>query len=269
MREFKLRTSQRPKPLPTGRWMLSQRWNDILFAHWRVPAATVSPFLPEGLQPDSFQGSAWIGLVPLWMDRLNFRGVPSLPGAQSFPEVHLRTYVHDQHTNTPGIYNLSVDIGSLLATAAVRLIFRQPCNWAEMRLNQRTEREFSFYSRRRFVAQSAIFSARYRGLGPTRRLAEIRSGSLEYFFTERYCLFTRNHAGLALRSNIHAVASPLEDAEAEIERNDLPAALGIQVADQEPVLHYSRRLAVYVWPAELAEPVRRRERIPAQAMPTG
>ncbi len=83
--------------------------------------------------------------------------------------------------------------------------------------------------------------------GDWRRFA---AGRLEYFFTERYCLFTRNHAGLAVRANIHAVASPLEDAEAEIERNDLPAALGIQVTDHEPVLHYSRRLAVYVWPAE-------------------
>jgi uncharacterized protein YqjF (DUF2071 family) len=203
------------------------------------------------------------------MDRFNFRGIPSIPGVRSFPAVHLRTYVHDQHTNTPGIYDLSVDIGSFLATAAVRFIYRTPCNWAEMRLNQRTEREFSFYCRRLFVSNSVIFNARYRGLGPTRRLAEIRSGSLEYFFTERYCLFTRNHAGQAVRSSIHAVASPLEDAEAEIERNDLPAALGIQVADQEPVLHYSRRLAVYIWPAELAEPIARRQRIPAQAMPTG
>jgi uncharacterized protein YqjF (DUF2071 family) len=114
-----------------------------------------------------------------------------------------------------------------------------------------------------------IFSARYRGLGPTRRLAEIRSRTLEYFFTERYCVFTRNHAGQAVRASIHSVASPLEDAEAEIERNDLPGALGIQVSDQEPVLHYSRRLAVYIWPSELVEPARRQTRVPAQAMPTG
>lgn len=248
---------------------MSQRWNDLLFAHWRVPAAAVSRFLPEGLQPDTFQGSAWIGILPLWLDRFNFRGLPSIPGARSFPELHLRTYVHDQHTNTPGIYNLSVDIGNLLATAAIRMIYRMPCNWAEMRLNQRTEREFSFYSRRLFVSHPAVFNARYRGLGPTRRLAEIRSGSLEYFFTERYCLFTRNHAGQAVRSSIHVVASPLEDAEAEIECNDLPGALGIEVAEQEPVLHYSRRLAVYIWPAEVAEPIARRQRIPAQAMPTG
>ena len=115
------------------------------------------------------------------MDRFNFRGVPSVPGTQGFPELHFRTYVHDQHTNTPGIYNLSVDIGSLLATAAVRLILRLPCNWAEMRLNQRTEREFSFYSRRMFVSNPVVFNARYRGLGPTRRLAEIRSGTLGVF----------------------------------------------------------------------------------------
>jgi uncharacterized protein YqjF (DUF2071 family) len=208
-------------------------------------------------------------VVPLWLDRFNLRGIPSIPGAGSFPELHLRTYVHDQQTNSPGIFSLTIDIGNLLATAASRLIFRMPCNWAEMRLNQRTEREFSFYSRRRFVSHPVIFNARYRGLGPTRRLAQIRIGTLEYFFTERYCVFTRNHAGEAVRASIHSVASPLEDAEAEIERNDLAGSLGIQISDQEPILHYSRRLAVYVWPAEIIESARRRARVPAQALPTG
>ena len=54
--------------------------------------------------------------------------------------------------------------------------------------------------------QPVIFNARYRGLGPTRRLAEIRSGSLEYFFTERYCLFTHQPCGAAVRANIHTMA---------------------------------------------------------------
>lgn len=267
MREIKLRTSQRPRPLPTGRWAMTQRWNDLLFAHWRLPASTLAPFLPEGLQPDTFEGSAWLGVVPLWMDRFNFRGLFPLPGMRSFPELHLRTYVRDQHTGTPGIFNFSIEIGSLLATAAVRIVFHMPCNWAEMRLNQRTEREFAFYSRRLLSKQAVIFNARYRGLGPTRRLTEIRCGSLEYFLTERYCLFARNQTGHAVRANIHTVASPLEDAEAEIERNDLAAAVGINLPAQEPVLHYSRRLAVYIWPAEVALPARGRQTIPAQAMP--
>jgi uncharacterized protein YqjF (DUF2071 family) len=99
-----------------------------------------------------------------------------------------------------------------------------------------------------------IFKARYRGLGPTRKLADGNSGSLEYFLLERSCLFTRNRAGQAVRANLHHVPWPLEDAEAEIERNDLATAIGIQLPDQEPVLHYSRRLAVYIWPAELVRP---------------
>ena len=81
-------------------------------------------------------------------------------------------------------------------------------------------------------------------------------------------MFRRNHAGQAVRANIHAVTSPLEDAEAEIDRNDLPGAVGIELQDQEPVLHYSRRLAVYVWPAEVGL-VRQRASIPVQAVPTG
>ena len=58
-----------------------------------------------------------------------------------------------------------------------------------------------------------------------------------------------------MRANLHHVPWPLEEAEAEIERNDLAAAIGIHLPDQEPVLHYSRRLAVYVWPAELVRPL--------------
>ncbi|HEU5458488.1 MAG TPA: DUF2071 domain-containing protein, partial [Terracidiphilus sp.] len=74
MREIKVRTSERPRPLPPGRWAMTQRWNDLLFAHWRVPAAQVASLLPDGLQVDTYQGSAWLGVVPFSMDRIKFRG---------------------------------------------------------------------------------------------------------------------------------------------------------------------------------------------------
>jgi hypothetical protein len=119
-----------------------------------------------------------------------------------------------------------------------------------MRLEQRTEREFSFYSRRRFAGRPVIFKARYRGLGPSRKLAESRPGTLENFLIERYCLFSTNPAGQPIRANLHHSSWPLEEAEAEIEQNDLAEVLGLRLPDQKPVLHYSRQLAVYVWPAE-------------------
>jgi len=248
---------------------MTQRWNDLLFAHWPVPASSMGALLPEGLVADTFQGSAWLGVVPFWLDRIKIRGMPPIPVARGFPDLNLRTYVRDQDTGTPGVYCFSLDAGNLIAVASARAFFHLPYYWAEMRLEQRSEREFSFYSRRRFSSRPVVFKARYRGLGPTRKLAEIRSGTLEYFLTERYCLFTRNRAGQPIRTNFHHVPWPLEEAEAEIEQNDLPATIGISLSDQEPVLHYSRRLAVYIWPAELVRPVLAARPVTVAVTPSG
>jgi uncharacterized protein len=270
MREIRVRTSYRPRPLPSGRWAMTQRWNDVLFAHWPVPAAQLAPLVPDGLQIDTFQGSAWLGVVPFWMDRIKVRSVPPIPGARSFPELNLRTYVRDQRNGAGGVYFLSLDASNLLAVAAGRAFYNLPYHWADIRFEQRSEREFLFESRRRFRRSPVEFKARYRGLGPTRKLTESHPGSLEYFLTERYCLFTANRAGQPIRANVHHVPWPLEDAEADIERNDLPAAMGIALPDEKPVLHYSRRLAVYIWPAVRLRPaVARRRPVPATVTPSG
>lgn len=269
MREFKLRTSQRPRPIPPGRWAMTQRWNDLLFAHWRIPAPTIAPLLPDGVQPDTFDGAAWIGVVPFWMDRIKFRVMPSIPGANTFPELNLRTYVRDHRTGTPGVYFFSLDAGNLAAVLVARTFYHLPYYWADMHIESNANQEFVFSSRRRFSGRPVVFKARYRGLGPTRKTAESRPGSLEYFLTERYCLFTQNGDGQLVRANIHHIPWPLENARAEIESNDLAEAIGIHLPQEEPVLHYARRLAVYVWPAEvIAAPTGRRQRIPAQAMPS-
>jgi hypothetical protein len=137
-----------------------------------------------------------------------------------------------------------------------------------MRLEQRSDREFAFYSRRRLSNQQVVFNARYRGLGPNASLAEPRSGTLEYFITERNCLFSADRTGQPVRANLHHVPWPLEEAEAEIERNDLAASIGLTLPKVAPVLHYSRRLAVYVWPRELVRPALAARPLPVAVTPS-
>jgi len=269
MREVLVRTSLKLRPMPPGRWSMTQRWNDLLYAHWPVPLSSLAHLIPDSLQADTFQGSAWLGALPFWMDRIKMRGLPAIPGANSFPGLNLRTYVRDPRTGARGVLLLSVDANSLLAAVVGRAFFHFPYFWSEMRMEQRTEREFSFYSRRRLSTRPVVFSARYRGLGPTRKLAENRVGTLEYFLTERNCLFSLNRAGQLVQANIHSVPAPLEEAEAEIERNDLPAALGIPLPGSEPVLHYSRRLAVYIWPPERVHPALVPRPVAAAVTPLG
>ncbi len=250
MQQFQLRTSHRPRPLPSGRWALTQRWNDLLFAHWPIPIAKMAALLPDWLEVDTFQGSAWLGAVPFWLDRIKVRGVPPVPGIRSFPDLNLRTYVRDQFTRAPGIYCFSLDASNLMAVLTARMFYHLPYYWSNMQLEQRSEREFAFYSQRRFSNREVVFNARYRGLGPSTRLAENRSGTLEHFVTERSCLFSTDRTGQPVRANLHYVPWPLEDAEAEIERNDLAESIGLTLPDTDPILHYSRRLAVYIWPRE-------------------
>jgi hypothetical protein len=255
MLKFQIRTSHRPRPLPSGRWAMTQRWNDMLFAHWPVPAQALTPRLPQELQVDTFQGTAWLGVAPFWMDRIKIRGVPPIPGARSFPALSLRTYVRDQRTGVAGMYFFSLDVSNLLAVGVGKAFYHLPFHWAQMDLEQRADREFSFSSRRRLSNWPVAFRARYRGLGPTHKLAESRCGTLENFLMERPCLFGRNQSGQTIRASLHHVPWPLEEAEAEIEQNDLAAAIGICLPEQKPVLYYSRRLAVYIWPAELVRPL--------------
>lgn len=269
MQEFQFRSSHKPRPLPPGRWAMAQRWNDLLFAHWPLPVSAIASLLPEWLEPDTFQESAWLGAVPFWLDRIRIRNVPPIPGARSFPDLNLRTYVRDKFTGTPGIFCFSIDASNLLAVGAARLAYHLPYHWAEMRLEQRSEREFEFYSRRRFGGERVVFKARYRGLGPTHRSMQMHGASFEHFMTERSCVFSSNRAGQPIRTSLHYIPWPLEDAEAEFERNDLAASIGIKLPDIDPVLHYSRRLAVYVWPAELVRPALAGRPVAAVATPTG
>ncbi len=243
-------TAHRPTPLPQRPWAMQQRWNDLLFAHWPVPAAAVEPTLPSGLVADTFDGQAWLGVVPFGMDRIRIHGLPSVPGARAFPELNLRTYVRERGSNRTGVYFYSLDASNPLAVAIARSVFHLPYFWAQMSLRHSADpgraREVRYCSRRLLAPHPARFRARYRGLGA------MAQGPLEQFLTARYSLFTADRAGRLLRGDIHHLPWPLERAEAEFEQNDLPAAHGFTLPDRAPVLHYSRELMVYVWALEPA-----------------
>jgi uncharacterized protein len=224
---------------------MTQRWNDLLFAHWPVPAAQITPLLPANLAVDTFDGSAWVGIVPFWMDQIRMHRWPEIPGANRFPELNLRTYVREPHSNLGGVYFFSLDAGNPLAVAIARTFFKLPYYWSKMRIDHCDNREFCYSSKRRFAKTPARFRARYRSLGQ----ASDKQG-LEQFLTERYALYTANPGGALFKGNIHHLPWPLERAEAEFELNELPAAHGIKLPDTPPLLHYSRELVVYIWALE-------------------
>src|SRR5262249_16047225 len=147
-------------------------------------------------------------------------------------------------TGLRGVYFFSLDAASALAVIGARTLFHLPYFWASMRSQREPDGTVDYSSNRLLTGGKVRFNARYRRLGQIPGPSPART--LEYFLTERYCLFTRR-AGRVLRGDIHHLPWPLEPAEAEVSINELPAAHGILLPDRPPVLHFARQLQVYLW----------------------
>lgn len=232
-------TAHRPWPMPSSPWVMTQTWHDLLFAHWPVDRSVLRPKIPAGFELDEFDGRAWLGVVPFHMSNVSPRGVPALPWVSAFPELNVRTYV--RVGDIPGVYFFSLDATNPVAVAAARTMFHLPYFSAEMRVVERDG--WIEYSSRR-SADPAEFSGRYRPTAPPRQPL---AGSLEYFLTERYCLFTVDASFHACRVDIHHPPWMLQDAEAEIMTNTMADAAGIRTPPIAPLLHFSKRQDMVGW----------------------
>lgn len=226
----------RPWPLPEGTWSSAQTWVDLAFLHWRVDAAALRPLVPEQLEVDTFEGRAYVGIVPFLLTGLRLRGLLPLPGVSTFPELNVRTYVSDGQR--PGIWFFSLDAGSTLFVEAAKRLYRLPYERAQMRYERIGG--FVHYESAR---PGAAFSGRYRGEGELHRP---EPGSLDAFLTERYRLYTAD-GGRVYRADIHHGPWQLQRGSAVVDLNTLaPVAL----PDEEPLVHFSPRQDAVVWPLE-------------------
>ncbi len=243
------RTEHRPYPLPGGPWALAMRWHDLLFMHWPVPADTLRPLIPPSLHLDTFDGSAWLGVVPFRMSGVRPRFLPEVPWLSDFPELNLRTYV--SAGGRPGIWFFSLDAHNRVAVRLARAAFKLPYYDAAMscRVSGPEVRYSSVRTHR--GAPPARFEGRYR---PTGEVFESRPGSLENFLTERYCLYSADNRGRVRRGDIHHHLWPLQDAEADVRTLGMTVQIGVTLPDTEPLLHYARRLDVVAWAPRRIEP---------------
>jgi uncharacterized protein len=237
--EIERETAHRPWPLPAGPWVMYQRWTDVLFAHWDLPPERVRPLVPPPLVLDLWEGRSYVGMTPLRVEGLRVRGLPPLPGAGDFPELNLRTYV--RHGDRAGVYFFSLDAASGAAVLGARAWYRLPYHRARMAM--RAEGDWIEYrSRRR--GDEAVFEARYRPAGPAQAPAP---GGRDHFLTERYALFAASGAGRMLTADIHHRPWLLQPAVAEIARNTVPDAAGLELPGGQPALHFAARQDALVW----------------------
>lgn len=223
--------SAEPPPLP-GRPILAQRWTDVAFVHWRYRPADVQQLLPRSVIVDTFDGSAWIGLVPFVMEGLRPVGLPALAHHRRFVEVNVRTYVRDR-TGRPAVWFFSLDVPlpDIVAMARAGIGAR----YCLARASHASD------------GQRRSYSLARRWPGQPRAHAEIEidvsrspteADPLLRFLTARWAALT-TWCGRLLRSPVTHEPWPL--ASAEITRLDqtLVQAAGLTDPAGDPLVHFS------------------------------
>jgi len=182
---------------------MHQTWGKLLFMHWRIDAGALRPLIPEKLEIDTFDGTAWIGIVPftMWDIRALPPYVPPVPGLNAMDELNVRTYVH--HNGVPGVWFFSLDAARLPAVIGARAAYALPYFWSRMRVDC-DGRSARYSSRRRFSALGRC------EIEVNIEEAILQPSDLEIFLTARYRLYAhRGNRILTLQMQENEAAAKL------------------------------------------------------------
>lgn len=169
------------------------------------------------------------------------RPLPDIPGLSAFPELNLRLYV--ERDGKPGVWFLSLDATNRLAVWAARRLFHLPYFHADIDIEQ-TSTAIRYTSVRRNTRAPVRFCATYQ---PTSNVYHSSPGTLEYFLTERYCLYAQSPDGRLVRAEVHHAPWPLQSAAAAVHENELHIPHGLSILGPPETMHFARRLDVVVW----------------------
>lgn len=212
----------------------------MLFIHWRLPAAVIEPLLPPELTLDTWEGDAWVGLVPFrmscvrpWWSPLGVR----------FLETNVRTYVHFQGRD-PGVWFFSLEANHWLAVTTARALWHLNYYWADMRF-ERSGDCVGYASRRRSGTAEARIKARVAG---EHAAAPAAVGTLDHFLVERYLLYAKSRPGKLWCGQVYHSPYLLEPAELLYCEESLLTANGIDAGCAPSHVRFARGFEVEVFP---------------------
>ena len=219
-----------------------QVWDRLLFLHWPVPPSLLRPLIPPRLAIDTYEGVAWIGVTPFTIPSLRPPGMPRIPVLGQTHEINVRTYVHLD--GVPGVWFLSLDASNPLAVYAARLAYALPYFRAAIRFETTPDTGHFGIRRTHRGAAPASLEATWTLGAP---LPESKPGSLQFFLTERYCLYAARGQRL-YRARIHHRPWPLRSAHLEAFNSTMVESHGLPTPVCEPLLHaQAAPLHVDVW----------------------
>jgi uncharacterized protein YqjF (DUF2071 family) len=222
--------------------VMVQHWSDLVFVHWRYPVEVVQALLPEGVEVEQFDGTAWVGLIPFHMNDLGFPLLHPLPYVGSFPEVNVRTYV--RCGDYSGVWFFSLDINKILPTVTARTVYEIPYCYGNVSHTKAGNFLTTTVSRKwpTPAVGSKIVAEK---MEPT-------DGELERFLTARWGLVTKSKRNKFLWAQVHHPPWELYKAQLLHLDDTLVTAAGLPEPEGIPHVMYSEGVPVRIgWPKKI------------------
>ena len=225
-------------PLRVDRPIMYHRWERLTFLHWPYDPKVVQGLLPKSLTVETFDGEAWVGLVPFYM-RINAPGIPRLPWISNFCETNVRTYARDEFGHS-GVWFFSLDAARVPAVAAARLGFRLPYMWSRMHLHE--SGNITSYTTHRRWPRAGVRSRVRVEVGEPFAPSELTDR--DHFLTARWTLFSVGGPTGGWRRYANAqhdpwTLGPLRRATVLEVDDQLVADTGLPAPKTPPLVHYS------------------------------
>lgn len=236
---------------PDQQVLMHQNWHHLLFLHWEIPAATLQAMLPPRLTIDTFDGNAYVSLIPFTMTGVRPVLTPPLPWLSSFHEVNLRTYVHVEGRD-PGVWFFSLDCSSTLAVAAARATYKLPYFDAEIefRAGDGPLPLIECESRRDDARGPMPASSRVSYRPMEGAVTHAVPGTLDHFLVERYFLYAKDERHQLYRARVHHQPYPVQRVEVVALDETVVWAAGIRRAEGVDLRHYAREVNVKIYALE-------------------
>ncbi|MCP3027816.1 YqjF family protein [Halobacillus sp. A5] len=232
----------RSAPLPKGPWVMTQKWEHLLFIHLPVAKEVVELYIPNSLSVDTYEGDAWVTVLPFEISDMHWRHLPPFPKLNTYLELNVRTYV--KHNGRSGLYFFSLDASNMLAVIGARAT-TLPYYYARMNMEKIGD-HLKFYSKRQGRTGS-LFQGEYH---PSSEKYLPHETSLEHWLLERYYAWSA-FGRFLVEVGIHHTKWEIQKAQADVEAYHLTPFTFKEMAASSPLMHYVCEKRALFWPINL------------------
>lgn len=179
---------------------LRAKWENIIMANYAVPIKTLKPYVPQGVEVDTYQGKAYLSLVGFLFKNTKIFGIP-IPNLGNFEEVNLRFYVYRKEGNS--IRRGVVFINETVPYKAVAWIANKL--YKEHYTTVKTKSEVEINQQRKSVTYQWLVNKKWNTIGVEAELAgnKMTEDSFEHYIFEHYYGYTKLNENSTEEYHIH------------------------------------------------------------------